>query len=656
METHQKETASFGGWQGKILKVDLTKGNVWEEELEETLMVDYVGGAGLNAKLLYDAVKDNPHLDPLSPENPLIFGFGPLVGTLFPCCSRFTVTAKSPLTGIFGDSNGGSFFPARVKQAGYDHIFITGKAETPVALFIEKGKVPKLVDAKEMWGLDAIETDEYIAEKYGNSESARIGPAGENLVKYANIISGRTRIGSNGRAGMGCVMGSKRLKAIIVKATGAVQPAQSEPFEALTKQYWDLFGKGPATFPYKEFGSFMLIHQLKSETGINNHQEDITPELMENYDINDFVETYKTGQVSCYRCPIACTQKWKIKNGPFSGEEGGKVEFGHYNHLGPLLGIFDFPSLFHMSNLTNRLGLDCIQFGWNMAMAMECFQRGLLPLETTDGLKLEWGDVELVSAMIEKVAKREGLGDILAEAMPDVIRALGEACGPYGFHTKGMSFAYSCESAVAMGLASSVGTRGADHLKGHPFSGIIGLEEMLEKIFGKNVPSEINDSASPVAKGRVVWWHENYKMLMDSLGLCFIPAVAVSVYGDPHMLFKEMGEIYEAATGKDPNLLFQSAERAYQMERCYNALLGIDRESDVRHGTRRGQKDLINHPGMLDEYYNYRGCSNQGMPTRKRLLELGLEAVTQDLAASGKLSDVECPAIDELLPEAAKKE
>jgi aldehyde:ferredoxin oxidoreductase len=294
--------------------------------------------------------------------------------------------------------------------------------------------------------------------------------------------------------------------------------------------------------------------------------------------------------------------------------------------------------------------MDCIQFGWNLAMALECFQRGILVSEETDGLKFNWGDAQLVDDMIVKVAKREGFGNLLAESMTEIIPRLSPDAEPYCVHTKGMTFAYNCTSAVAMSLASSVGTRGADHLKGHPFSAIIGLQDMLERIFGKDIPAEITDHTSPVAKGRVVWWHENYKMLMDCLGLCFIPIVGVTVFGDPHMLFEEQGEIYQAVTGRDPGKLFEAAERAYQVEKSYNALLGIDRKDDSRRGTKREQEDPINHPGMLDEYYHFRGCSDQGLPTRKRLLEVGLLDVVEDLARKGKVSEHECPAVEELLP------
>ena len=641
---------SKGGWRGKILQVDLSISKIWDEELSDDLINNYVGGAGINAKLFYDLMRDNPQMDPLSPENPLIFGMGPVVGTTFPCAARFTVTSKSPLTGIFGDSNGGGFFPARLKQAGYDHVVIRGKAEKLVALLIEKGKKPKLVDASEMWGLDTYATDEFIHEKYGDCETARIGPAGENMVRYASIHSGTKRTGSNGRAGMGCVMGSKKLKAIIVKATGRVPVADKKKLDPLIKKYQDVWAHGPASVAQKEYGSLILVAQLSDEAYIKNDQEKMTSEQQENYDIDDFVKTYKSGQTACYRCPMACSQKWKIPEGPYKGEEGDKVEYGHYYHLGPLLGIFDYPSMLHLAHLINRMGMDCIQFGWNLAMVMECYQRGILSSEETDGIEFNWGDVEVISDIMMKVAKREGFGNILAESMPGLISRLSSEAQPYGNHSKGMSFTYSCTSALAMSVASSVATRGADHLKGHPFSGIIGLQDMLERIFGKDIPGEIIDHKSPVAKGRVVWWHENYKMLIDCLGVCFIPVIATTVFGDPLILFEELGEIYQAVTGGDPKKLFKATERAYQVERSYNALLGITKKDDVRHGTKRGKEDPIDLPGMLDEYYHYRGCSGEGLPTRKRLEEVGLTEVIEDLAKEGKIAEDECPAIEELLP------
>jgi aldehyde:ferredoxin oxidoreductase len=650
MKKNTPEDTNLFGWRGKILRVDLSQTKLWDEELSDKLMNNYTGGAGINARLFYDLMRDNPHADPLAPETPIIFGCGPLVGTRFPCASRFTVTAKSPLTGIFGDTNAGGFFPVRLKQAGYDHIIIQGKAQGPVALLIEKGQPPQLVDASDLWGLDIYETDTRVRAVYGDDcETARIGPAGENLVRYASILSGSKRISSNGRTGMGCLMGSKNLKAIIVKASGTVPVANEEEVELLAERYREIWHKGPGTTLKREYGTLTLLAQKGEQEYIKNEQEPITPEQLGKYDLEDFKHTYKTGQTACYRCPVACTQKWEISEGDYKGEKGDKIEYGHLFHLGPLLGIFDFPALLHLSDVCNRMGMDCIQFGFNTAIAMECFQRGIVGTEQTGGLQLEWGDARLVEQMMRQTAEREGFGDILAESAPGMVSRIGPDAEPYGFHTKGMSFTYSCTYGLPMSLASSVATRGADHLKGHPFAAIIGHQEMLEKMFGKDIPEEMGDHTSPVAKGRVVWWQENYKMIMDSLGLCFLPVINSTVWSDPIILTREMGEMYQKITGRDPKGLFLSAERAYQIERCYNALLGLTRKDDVRKGTTRGEKNPINHPGMLDEYYLYRGCSPDGLPTRKRLHEIGLADVADDLAAHNMIAEEQCPSIGELL-------
>lgn len=637
------------GWRGVILRVDLTEGTIRKEELSDHLKRDYTGGAGINARLFFDMVHTNPDLDPLSPENPLIFGAGPIVGTAFPCATRYTVTSKSPLTRIFGDSNAGGYFGVTLKQAGVDHIVVNGKSDKPVALLIEKDSPPQLVDAEWLWGLDTYVTDEQIQKKYGECETARIGPAGENMVRYANIFSGRKRVSANGRAGMGCVMGSKNLKAIVVKGKGTVPVSDQAQLEKLLKKYRDIWGKGPSTFAQKEYGTLMLIAQIGLETSTRNDQGRITQEQLDCYDLDEFTSKYKSGKTACYRCPVGCSQKWKIEEGSYSGKTGDKIEFGHYVSLGPQLGIFDFPSLFHLAHLSNRLGMDCTQLGWNLSLAMECFQRGIIGAEDTGGVDFKWGDVTRVADMIQKVARREGFGSVLADSIPDIIQRLGPESEPYGFHTKGMTFPYNRHAVMAMNLASSVAVRGADHMKGHPFSALTGARDMLERIFGKDIPDEIVDTKSPVAKGRAVWWHENYKMAMDSLGLCFVPVAGTTIFGDPLILFEEMGEIFKAVTGENPETLFEAGERAYQVEKGYNALLGITRADDCRRGTNRGEEDPIHSPGMLDEYYFYRGCSEKGIPTRKRLVEVGLMDLIGDLEKRLPLEEGKSPAITELV-------
>jgi len=637
------------GWSGKILRIDLTKKTIHEDELPEEYIEGYIGGAGINARILYDVLRENPTVDALDPANPLIFGCGPLVGTEFPCASRFTVTSKSPLTGIFGDSNAGGFFPVRLKQAGYDHIVIQGASDTPVALFIEKGATPQIIDATDVWGLDTYETDAKLHQKFGDCETARIGQAGENLVRYANILSGTKRISTNGRTGMGCVMGSKKLKAIIIKASGTVPSAEGTDASKFTKLYRDAWLNGPGTTLKRQYGTLTNFSQIAEHTRVKNEQEPLTTEQLDAYDLDLFTDSFKTGQTACYRCPVACTQTWEVKEGPYKGDKGDKVEYGHLLSLGPNIGIFDFPSMLHLAHISNRLGLDCIQFGYNMAISMECFQRGLLTAEAIQHPTLHWGDEKTVEKFMLQTALREGFGDLLAENAPTLATGIGPEAEQYGVHIKGMSFPFSCSFALPMSLASSVATRGADHLKGHPFASIIGHTDMLEKMFGVDIPPESGDHFSPVAKGRVVWWQENYKMVLDSLGVCFLAVINSNVWCDPLIMMREMGEMYEAITGRDPSNLFMASERAYQIERCINALQGITGKDDVRKGTLRGEKNPVELPGMLDEYYEYRGCSTDGLPTRKRLEEIGLKDVADDLERYGKLSDESRPAIEELL-------
>ncbi len=650
MENPSANSSAVYGFMGNILKVDLSSSKAWAEPLPNDYIDKYIGGAGINARLLYDCISDNPEVDPLAPENPLIFGWGPVVGTHFPCASRFTVTAKSPLTGIFGDSNAGGWLPVHVKRAGYDHIVIQGKAEKPTALLIAPGKAPELVDAGELWGLDTYEADAAMQEKYGPCETARIGTAGEHLVRYATIVSGSKRISTNGRTGMGCVMGSKNLKAIIIKTEGGqdIPVADEDAVKQMAKRYRKVWVNGTWIEFKRLYGTLTNFSQIAEHLRVKNEQEPLTTEQMDAYDLEDFTEHFKTGQSTCYRCPVSCTQKWEITEGPYAGEKGDKVEYGHLLNLGPHIGVFDFASMLHLADVSNRTGMDCIQFGYNVATIMECFERGILTAEEIGGREVRWGDVEVVEQLMRQTAKREGFGDVLAEGAREMASRLKPEVAPYGGHIKGMSFPFTCDIALPMSLAASVASRGGDHLKGHPFAAIIGHEEMLGKMF-KDIPEEAADHTSPVAKGRVVWWQENYKMILDCLGVCFLPIINSNVWSDPLIMIEEMNEWYGTITGRDPSQLFASAERAYQVERSINAILGLDREDDIRKGSLRGEKNPVTLPGMLDEYYQYRGCSKDGLPTRKRLEEMGLSDVANDLENQQKLSSEEPPAIGDLL-------
>jgi aldehyde:ferredoxin oxidoreductase len=440
------------------------------------------------------------------------------------------------------------------------------------------------------------------------------------------------------------------LKAIIVKGKGGqeIPVADDDAVKAMSKRYREVWVNGTWIEFKRLYGTLTNFSQIAEHIRVKNEQEPLTPEQLDAYDLEDFTEHFKTGQTTCYRCPVSCTQKWEITDGPYAGDKGDKVEYGHLLNLGPHIGVFDFASMLHLSDISNRMGMDCIQFGYNVATAMECFERGILRAEDAGGREIRWGDVEVVDQLMRETANRQGFGDVLAEGVKEMVSRIGPEAVPYGGHIKGMSFPYSCNVALPMSLAASVATRGGDHLKGHPFASIIGHEEMLEKMF-KDIPEEAADHTSPVAKGRVVWWQENYKMILDCLGVCFLPIINSNVWSDPLIMIEEMGEWYGTITGRDPSHLFTSAERAYQVEKSFNARLGLDRKDDVRKGTLRGEKNPVDLPGMLDEYYQYRGCSADGLPTRKRLEEIGLADVANDLEKQQKLSSEMPPAIGDLL-------
>ena len=230
-----------------------------------------------------------------------------------------------------------------------------------------------------------------------------------------------------------------------------------------------------------------------------------------------------------------------------------------------------------------------------------------------------------------QTAAREGFGDALAENAPTLASRIGPEAVQYGTHTKGMSFPFQLHLCASHEPGLIGGDARRRSSQGHPFAAIIGHTDMLEKMFGTDIPPESGDHFSPVAKGRVVWWQENYKMVLDSLGICFLAVINSNVWCDPLIMIRELGEMYEAITGRDPSNLFMAAERSYQIERCINALQGITRKDDARKGTLRGEKNPIELPGMLDEYYEYRGSSSDGLPTRKRLEEIGLKDVADDM-------------------------
>lgn len=617
--------------------MELNESTSHVKDLPEEDAVRFIGGAGLNAWLLYQNLR--PSTQATDPENPLIFGAGPLVGTPFPSSARATFTAISPLTGVFGDSNGGGLFGVLVKRAGYDHLVIRGSSDKPCYIFIAPNGVCKIEDATDLWGKDTLETDKTLKERHPKSLVASIGPAGENKVRFATIQC-EQNANSFSRAGMGAVMGAKNIKAIVIQGGEKISvknPEETKKISKIIKQCTKEFAL-PKLFA--QYGTPMFINMVES-LGLmygKNGRRKINHEDITSLDIAAYYDAAESKPHGCFRCPLSCGKHWRIKRGAYKGEEGFKYEVAFIITLGLTLGIRDVTSILHIANKLNQMGIDINEFCGTVGMATDAFKQGILNKDMTDGLTFDWGNVEAYESTIAQISHRTGFGDILAEGTKRAAEIIGGGAEKYALHMKGMH--WPAHSAPPFVLAFSLSTRGGDFLKAFPHLLLQATnKEICQKLFGAG--SETMNIYSHQAKGRAVWWHENYKLLIDSLGICFYLGLSLLPHG--RLLPEDLAVAYRAVTGvkANGNDLLKAAERSNQIERSINAMQGLDRRDDSF--TKRPEQDSwaqgidLDLPGMLKEYYLYRGLSQRGFPTRERLLDAGLQELTSDLGKKGLL-------------------
>lgn len=627
------------GYRGRILRVDLARES-WEiEDLGQEDARCYLGGAGLNAWLLFQMI--SPSTDPLGSDNPLIFGAGPLVGTKFPCGARTAFTALSPLTGIFGDANGGGFFGMMFKRAGFDHLVIEGKAPAPCYLLIQPGAACSLLPAEALWGQDVVETDRALLKRHPGSQVACIGPAGENRVLFANILSheGGT---SWSRTGLGAVMGSKNLKAIVVKGKGSIPVKDPEAFAALSASIRKEAQTGYGGRLFSRWGTMSQISMF-SAMGLlyrKNGLERASLDQAERIGITEFHRLTEFEKQGCYGCPLKCEKRYRILEGPYEGEEGHKYELGYAATLGFNLGIDDLASVLHLTNRSNALGMDVVDLSSVLALAIELREKGLLADADLDGIALDWNAPGAVEEMMERIALQKGAGAILARGVRGAAGVFGSRAEPYALHFKGMS--EPAHSSPPFALSFAVATRGGDHLKGMPILCVARPDrELVGRLFDGTENSL--DLTSHEEKGRVIWWHENYKTVVDSLGTCFFLTSALTPMG--RLLPGDLAEAYHLATGfeTDADEILLAGERAYQVEKGVNRLMGIDRSNDT-FGKRPepgswGYDIDLGHPGMLEEYYHFRGLDMEGRQTKDRLIDIGLAGIAERLQGYGLLGE-----------------
>lgn len=618
------------GYQGKILNVNLSTEEVNEEELNIDYVHPVVGGAGLAIRILYD--KARPGINPLSPENLLIFSVGPLVGSGAPCASRMAVVSKSPLTDTVALSLSGGLFPTKLKLAGYDALVITGRAENPVYLQIFDDHV-SIKDASNIWDLVTSDTQALLKDKLGEVSIVCIGPAGAKLVRYACIINERR---AAGRKGLGAVMGSKNLKAIVVKGKGKVSIAQKARFKQAIKKMHELMKQSPVLYPhFSKYGSGgieimaergMLPAKNWTATGIYAPVEKLSSEALSKYAIGD------TG---CYLCPVKCGKLRFISDGPFAGFLSEGPEFETMYSLGAMTGVEYLPAIIAADRLCDEYGIDTISTGGVISFAMELLENGIISQAELDGLNLRFGNYEAMITLIRKIAFRQGCGDILAEGTKRASKIIGRGSEKYALHVKGLELpGQDARGAKAHALNYATSFTGADHNRGYAFQEIMGIP----------FPFKV-DGLSTEGKGRLCKWNQDVRIAVcDCMPICaFVFDTALAVNS-----LELASELYESLTSlnmkaKDIQI---AGERVNNIARCFNVREGFTRTNDTLplrimeegipggplKGARVSREDLDR---MLDEYYETRGWEKiKGVPTKAKLLELGLTRAVIDLYGS----------------------
>lgn len=612
------------GLIGKILRVDLTKGKISEEAIAEEMARKFLGGRGLASKYLFDEVK--PGVDPLGPKNKLIFMAGLLTGTSSPSAGRYSIVTKSPLTNIWAQSNSGGRWGVDLKRSGFDGVILEGVSEKPVYLVIDDGKA-ELRDASDLWGKNVIETSDLLKERLDQKFNvASIGIAGENLVKYAAIMNDLHR--AAGRCGVGAVMGSKKLKAIAVRGSKKIQIDDQKAFTEVAKKQFELLDESILAAGLRGYGTNLVLDMVNVcgglptrnwQTGTCSFAEDVNGEAL-----SEKVLIKPTG---CFACPIECGRSSEIREGPYAGHKGEGPEYETVGVFGPMCDVSDFEAITMAGYLCNDYGLDTISCGSTIAFAMECFEKGILTKENAGGIKIEFGDAEAMLQLVHAIAKREGVGDLLAEGTRIMAQKLGRDSEKFAMNVKGLELAcYDSRAAKITGLAFATANRGGDHVTAY-----VQGPTFLASPFLVVDESEIEDPLEEnPGEAKVVKEMEDALTVFDAAGCCKFMGLTLDA--------KEWSGIIRALTGWEFGVeeFRKTGERIYNLERAFNMREGQTRADDTL--PRRLLEDPLpegpaaghvnNVEIFLDPYYEFRNWDKAtGRPTPEKLRELGLEEV-----------------------------
>ncbi|UCB58468.1 MAG: aldehyde ferredoxin oxidoreductase family protein [Thermoplasmatales archaeon] len=601
----------------KLAIVDLSKNKITIKQTPESLKKMLLGGRGLNSYYLNNMIK--PGIDAFSPENVLIFGTGLLTGTLVPNSSRFNVSAKSPETGILGDSNCGGYFAAELRYAGFDRIIIIGKAKKPSFLYVSDDKI-EIKDGKDYWGMDTTEVQKSLRKDLSHVEVACCGVAGENLVRFACVRTGVKN--AAGRCGLGAVMGSKNLKAIAARGTQGIEVANPELMLETVKELKDYIMNSKITSILGTVGT-PLLYEVSNTLGairtknsqLNAWSDSLNAEV---------IETFVDKMISCSSCIVHCRHRNKL------GGEG--PEYTAVGLLGANQGIENTANVIELNNVCNELGLDISSSGTILAWVYELYEKGIIDKKIT-GEELRFGDFELSKKLLYDISRRKGFGDILAESTANIKR-FGKNSQDYLIAVKGLpqSDPHDCRYIKAFALGIATSSRGADHLRSRPTLEIFLRlpKQVKEKIYGKGVN---NDPTSYEGKEKSVYFSDNIFAAIDSLGVCkFI----CHGFNSPHFIdYKWMKKLIRCTTGwqfKEKDIQ-DIGKRIIDIERLFNNREGISRKDDtlpkryfddpmklkIGKGHHIDRKEFEN---LLSRYYKLRDWTDNGQVKKERAKEL----------------------------------
>ncbi|NLD44919.1 MAG: aldehyde ferredoxin oxidoreductase family protein [Chloroflexi bacterium] len=616
-------------YSGKILHIDVSTRQSWVQNVDAEFLKRYLGGVGLATRLVYDNTPAG--CDPLGPDNALCFACSAFAGTTMPVGTKHGVAAKSPLTGFIGDSLSGSFFSEMLKRAGWDGLVIKGQAAAWVTVFIDDDHV-EFLDATDLLGKGTQATQHAVRERLGdeNVRVSAIGPAGESLVRFALIDNDGRQVG---RCGNGAVMGSKRIKALAIRGSHPVTVADPEGLLKETRRLIEIT-QGPGTEKYRVLGTPSNVLNMNKigvlptrnfrET-VFEHAEEVSGERLH--------ERYQVKEVACAGCSIACEHWSKVREGKFKGAIAG-IDYEPLFALGPNCGIGNAPAIIKLLQDADELGLDGMSVGVVVSWAMECFERGILTKDDFDGLEPNFGNEDAAVALLDMIAHRKGIGDLLADGVKRASAKVGKGSESFAMHSKGLELpGYDVRSLKTFAMGLAVGTRGACHNR--------------SLVYEADIKGKVDRFKAEPGRGKLAKQAEDFAAILDSLVLCKFLRNCFSDFNG------EVSRLYTMTTGipLTPEELVAVGERVWNLKKAFNIREGWTRADDwlpdrvfddpVPSGPAKGSHlthDELNM--MISDYYEARGWTPEGLIPRSKLVALGLEDIAEDIG------------VEDLVPEA----